>query len=93
MSTNSQCSLGSNLLDNTSHIRRNALTGEYILVSPHRALRPWSGQVEDSKDKTTRSKQETSQQHDSDTVNNPLAPGGIRGNGVKNPDYKVYNIK
>ena len=28
------------------HRRYNALTGEWILVSPHRAMRPWLGQVE-----------------------------------------------
>ncbi|MCI7025106.1 MAG: galactose-1-phosphate uridylyltransferase, partial [Succinatimonas sp.] len=28
------------------HRRFNALTGEWILVSPHRAKRPWNGQVE-----------------------------------------------
>lgn len=29
-----------------SHRRRNALTGEWVLVSPHRTLRPWQGQHE-----------------------------------------------
>lgn len=28
------------------HRRFNPLTGEYVLVSPHRAKRPWQGQVE-----------------------------------------------
>ena len=28
------------------HRRYNPLTAEWVLVSPHRALRPWSGQVE-----------------------------------------------
>jgi len=28
------------------HRRFNPLTGEYVLVSPHRARRPWQGQVE-----------------------------------------------
>ena len=28
------------------HRRLNALTHEWILVSPHRAKRPWLGQVE-----------------------------------------------
>jgi UDPglucose--hexose-1-phosphate uridylyltransferase len=30
------------------HRRYNALTGEWILCSPHRAKRPWRGQTEDS---------------------------------------------
>lgn len=30
------------------HRRRNALTGEWVLVSPHRAERPWQGQIEDA---------------------------------------------
>jgi len=28
------------------HRRFNPLTGQYVLVSPHRAKRPWQGQVE-----------------------------------------------
>jgi UDPglucose--hexose-1-phosphate uridylyltransferase len=30
----------------TPHCRQNPLTGEWVLVSPHRAKRPWLGQVE-----------------------------------------------
>ncbi|MFO7323867.1 MAG: galactose-1-phosphate uridylyltransferase, partial [Chloroflexota bacterium] len=28
------------------HRRLNPLTGDYVLVSPHRTKRPWQGQVE-----------------------------------------------
>lgn len=34
------------LLAQWPHRRLNALTGEWLLVSPHRARRPWQGQVE-----------------------------------------------
>jgi UDPglucose--hexose-1-phosphate uridylyltransferase len=33
-----------------SHRRRNALTGQWVLVSPHRAKRPWQGQQETASD-------------------------------------------
>ncbi len=37
--------MNSNLQD-YSHKRFNILTGEWVLVSPHRAKRPWQGQNE-----------------------------------------------
>jgi len=60
-----------------SHSRRNALTGEFVLVSPHRLQRPWQGQLE-SVDS------ETLPQHDPDCY---LCPGNERANGNANPDY------
>jgi UDPglucose--hexose-1-phosphate uridylyltransferase len=33
-----------------SHRRRNALTGQWVLVSPHRSKRPWQGQQEEAND-------------------------------------------
>ena len=41
------------------HRRFNPLTGQYVLVSPHRAKRPWQGQVE-------KVSQAPSQAHDPD---------------------------
>lgn len=60
-----------------SHSRRNALTGEWVLVSPHRLLRPWQGQLE-----TTDS--ETLPAYDPECY---LCPGNERANGGTNPDY------
>lgn len=60
------------------HIRYNPLKDEWLAVSPHRTKRPWNGKIEKIElvDHTNR--------FDS---NNPLCPGAIRPNGVKNPDY------
>ncbi|MEN8155448.1 MAG: galactose-1-phosphate uridylyltransferase, partial [Bacteroidota bacterium] len=33
-------------LDDHPHRRMNALTGEWVLVSPHRTKRPWQGKRE-----------------------------------------------
>jgi UDPglucose--hexose-1-phosphate uridylyltransferase len=68
-------------LQNTSHRRKNILTGEWTLVSPHRLARPWDGK----KDKPlTNSKL-------SYDPNCYLCPGNERNNGKKNPLYKdVY---
>lgn len=34
-------------MNELSHRRRNMLTGEYVLCSPHRAKRPWLGKQEE----------------------------------------------
>ena len=60
-----------------SHRRRNALTGEWVLVSPHRTLRPWQGQHEAA----------PSQRRPRYDPQCYLCPGNKRANGVVNPQY------
>lgn len=60
------------------HRRRNALTGDWVLVSPHRTQRPWQGQVEDASVVTLPS-------HDPTCY---LCPGNTRAGGIVNPDYR-----
>ena len=60
------------------HKRLNPLTGDWVLVSPHRAKRPWQGQVE----KSISDERPT---YDPDCY---LCPGNERAGGHKNPDYK-----
>ena len=64
-------------IDERSHRRQNPLTGEFVLVSPHRMKRPWQGQVE---------KQPTETRPDYDP-NCYLCPGNTRAGGVRNPVY------
>lgn len=59
------------------HTRFNPLTGEWVLVSPHRMQRPWSGQEETI---------ETDILPEFDPTN-PLCPRVLRASGVQNPDY------
>jgi len=62
---------------NNPHRRFNALTGEWVLVSPHRAKRPWLGQVEKLAPENL-------------PIYDPacyLCPRNERAGGVFNPDY------
>lgn len=60
------------------HRRYNILTGEWILVSPHRTKRPWQGKVE----------KVDHQKRPSHDPNCYLCPGSVRANGTRTPDYK-----
>lgn len=59
------------------HRRRNALTGEWVLVSPHRTQRPWQGTHEPLPPATLPT-------YDPSCY---LCPGNVRANGHHNPGY------
>jgi len=65
-------------LQDYSHKRYNILTGEWVLVSPHRAKRPWQGQNESVST-------EVRPAHDPDCY---LCAENTRINGEKNPKYE-----
>lgn len=67
-----------NSINQMPHRRYNILTGEWILVSPHRTKRPWQG-------KTEKPSIEKQPAYDSSCY---LCPGNRRSSGAKNPDYK-----
>ena len=59
------------------HRRLNALTNEWVLVSPHRATRPWQGELAPA-------------QKSSEPTYDPtcyLCPGNTRAGGIHNPSY------
>lgn len=60
------------------HRRYNPLTNEWVQVSPHRAKRPWQGQVE-------KIEEEKRPEHDPSCY---LCAGNTRINGEINPPYK-----
>jgi UDPglucose--hexose-1-phosphate uridylyltransferase len=60
------------------HLRLNQLTGEWVLVSPHRTQRPWQGQIEAVARKSE-------PQYDPECY---LCPRNGRAGGAGNPDYK-----
>lgn len=64
-------------LSNLPHRRRNLLTGEWLLVSPHRAKRPWQGEAAPPAPPPAPA-------HDPACH---LCPGNTRATGEANPDY------
>ncbi|MBS1875290.1 MAG: UDP-glucose--hexose-1-phosphate uridylyltransferase [Acidobacteria bacterium] len=76
-----QSGTGAELFDLKQHPHRrfNALTGEWVLVSPHRTQRPWQGQVE-------KLPPDTRPEFDPKCY---LCPGNPRAGGVLNPSYEA----
>jgi UDPglucose--hexose-1-phosphate uridylyltransferase len=66
------------LLNEHPHTRLNILTGESVLVSPHRSKRPWQGKVEDV----------TPDQRPAYDPDCYLCPGNHRADGSLNPAYE-----
>ena len=69
------------LLEST-HRRKNPLTGRWVLVSPHRNNRPWLGATEAVNENVL-------PKHDESC---PLCPSNTRANGDSNPDYKYTHV-
>src|SRR5215469_4800579 len=69
-------------LNQRPHRRYNALTGDWILVSPHRTQRPWLGRVESA----------APEQRPTRDPKCYLCPGNERAGGAKNPEYDATYV-
>ena len=65
-----------------THRRQNPLTGDWVLVSPHRNNRPWQGATEENDEAEL-------PKHDASC---PLCPGNQRANGESNPNYEGTHV-
>ena len=64
------------------HRRFNQLTGEWVLVSPHRTKRPWQGLQEEPE-------REHASAYDPECY---LCPGNRRAGGEVNPQYSSTHV-
>lgn len=69
--------MNNDMLLTQPHRRLNVLTGEWVLVSPHRAQRPWQGSIEHVAPTHLPS-------YDPGCY---LCPGNMRASGSQNPSY------
>ncbi len=69
--------MSSSELQQVSHRRLNPLTGEWVLVSPHRTQRPWRGRAEPP----------ASAAEPAYDPSCYLCPGNVRANATRNPRY------
>ena len=73
---------GEILSQTNSYRRKNALTGDWVLVSPQRGNRPWSGEAAAA----------DSEERLAFDPNCPLCPGTERANNTFNADYRGPHV-